>query len=98
MFCENGVYQTELGSIPCSSGGMTEFLYNTGLSLIGLFALVFIIYGGYLILTSGGNPEQVAKGRSYINYAIIGILLAVGGFAFYQVVVLNVLKIPLFTR
>lgn len=40
-----------------------------------LLATVFIIFGGFVIMTAGGSPEKVKKGREIITAAVIGILL-----------------------
>ena len=85
---------TDLGTIPCTPSGFAQAIYSVGLAFIGTIALVFIVYGGYLILTSQGSPDQISRGRSYITYAIIGAVLAVAGYALYQIVILNVLKLP----
>lgn len=98
MICNNGVYRTDFGNIPCTPTGFAQSMYGIGLSFIGIVALLFIVYGGYLILTSQGNPDQISKGRSYITYSIIGILVAVGGYAFYQIVLVNIIKVPGFGR
>lgn len=37
---------------------------------------IMAIFGGYNILTAGGNAEQVTKGRDYIRNAIIGLAVA----------------------
>lgn len=37
---------------------------------------IMAIFGGYSILTAGGNAEQVTKGRDYIRNAIIGLAVA----------------------
>lgn len=89
---------TDLGTIPCSPTGFAQTIYTVGLMFIGAVALLFIVYGGYLILTSQGSPDAVAKGRSYITYAIIGVVLAISGYALYQIVALNVLKLPGFSK
>lgn len=96
--CQDGKLVTDLGTIPCTPAGFASTLYGIGLSFIGIVALLFIVYGGYLILTSQGNPEQVGRGKSYITYAIIGIVLAVAGFAFYQIIALDIIKIPGFSK
>lgn len=94
QICKDGKLATDLGSIPCTPAGFASTLYGIGLSFIGVVGVLFIVYGGYLILTSQGNTEQIGRGKSYITYAIIGIVLAVSGFAFYQIVALDVIKIP----
>lgn len=96
--CPDGKLTTDLGDIPCTPAGFSSTLYGVGLGFIGVVALIFIIYGGYLILTSQGNPEQVGRGKSYITYSIIGIVLAVAGFALYQIIVVDVIKIPGFGK
>ena len=98
IVCINGFYKTDFRDIACTPNGFAQAVYEIGLSFIGVVALLFIVYGGYLILTSQGSPEQLSKGKSYITYAIIGMLLADGGYAFYQVLLLDIIKIPGFNR
>lgn len=90
----DGTITTDIGTIPCTPTGFAQSIYTIGLMFIGTAALLFIVYGGYLILTSQGSPDQISKGRSYITFAIIGIVVAISGYALYQILVLNVLKLP----
>ena len=46
-----------------------------------ILAPLFIAFGGILILTAGGSPEQVNKGKKAIYHAIIGIVVAFGAWA-----------------
>ena len=85
---------TDLGCIPNDFIGFVSSFYGIGLGFIGGVAVLFIMYGGYVILTSQGNPQALNKGKSYIMYAIIGLLLAILGFVFIQVIGANVLGIP----
>lgn len=96
--CLSGSIATDLGNIPCDPPGFAKFLYGVGLGMIGAVALLFIVYGGYHILTSQGNPDQIRKGKSYIYYSIAGLILAVAGYAFYQIIATDVLKIPGFGK
>jgi Na+-driven multidrug efflux pump len=68
--------------------------YQIGLGLIGGVAVLFIIYGSYTILTSQGRPEMLNKGKSYIYYAIAGLLLAIFGYVFLEVVLVDILHVP----
>ena len=97
MPCDSNQIVTDFGNIPCSPTGFASTIYGIGLGLIGVVALLFIIFGGYLILSSQGNPEQLNKGKSYIMYSILGLILAVAGYAFYEIIGKNVLKIPGFS-
>lgn len=92
--CGENEKLTELGCIPTDPVAFVGKFYGIGLSLIGGIALLFIIYGGYIILTSQGNPLRLDTGRSYVYYAIAGVLFAILGFVFIQIVVVNILHIP----
>ena len=89
--------ETDLGCVPQDPAGFTSSLYGFGLALIGGVALLSIIYGAYLVLSSGGDPAQLKKGKSYIVYAILGVLLGLAGFAFYNIVTVDVIRIPGFS-
>lgn len=93
---ENGIkgVKTDLGCIPTDPLHFAAKFYAIGLGLIGGVSLIFIIYGGYLLLTSQGNPTQVEKGKSYILYAITGLLLAIFGLVFMQVAIVDILRVP----
>lgn len=88
---------TDFGCIPNDPVGFVARFYGIGLGLIGLVGLLFLIIGGYHILVSQGNPERLHTGKSYITYAIIGMLLAIFGFVFIQIVTADILKIPGFS-
>lgn len=85
---------TDLGCLPTDPIGFTEKFYGWGLGLISFVAVLFMIIGAYYIMTSAGNPETLAKGKSFIFYSIAGVLLAVFGFVFIQIITGDILKIP----
>jgi len=86
--------KTDFGCIKTDPVGFVSDFYAIGLSFISGVSLLVIIYGAYLILTSQGNPDQLKSGKQAIYYAIAGILLAVFGFVFIQLVGQDILKIP----
>lgn len=92
--CSINEVKTDLGCIPTDPVGFSSRLYGIGLGLIGGVALLAIVYGGYLILSSQGEPGQLQKGKSYIYSAITGIILALLGYALYQVLATRVIKLP----
>jgi hypothetical protein len=52
-----------------------------GLSFItGSLALLFVVIGGYMILTAAGSNERYSTGKNMIVYAIIGLLVTVGSY------------------
>lgn len=44
-------------------------------SLAGVVVFIFLVYGGYLWLTAGGNEDQVTKAKEIIKNSIIGLVL-----------------------
>lgn len=50
--------------------------------LAGLVAFVFLIYGGFMYLTSSGNAESISKAGSTLLNAAIGLGIAVSATAF----------------
>ena len=49
-------------------------IVNYALSIIGLVAMVYLIYHGFLVMTAGTNEEQAGKWRWGIKYAAIAIV------------------------
>lgn len=93
-----GAITTDLGEVSTSSPlEFVSSIYGMGLGLIGGVALLAIMYGGFLILTSQGEPRKIQDGKQYIFYAIVGLFMAFAGFAIYGVIGGNVLKIPGFS-
>src|SRR5262245_61765220 len=46
------------------------------LRLGGLIAVGFIIFGGFKLLTSQGDPEGVKSGKNTITNAVVGLAIA----------------------
>ena len=51
------------------------------LLFLGLIAVVMVIYGGFLYVTSAGNEEAVGKGKKILIYAALGIVIILISFA-----------------
>lgn len=43
--------------------------------IAGIVAIGFLIYGGYLYLRSGGDPNFASKGRKTITAALVGLVI-----------------------
>lgn len=92
--CKPGETPTDFGCLPSEPIPFVQTFYGWGLALISFVAILFMIIGGYFVMTSRGNAEQVARGKSFIFYSIAGILLAVFGFVFIGIIAGDILKIP----
>lgn len=48
-------------------------IINIALGFLGILAVVFILYGGFMWMTAAGNEEQVGKARKMIVQAVVGL-------------------------
>jgi hypothetical protein len=69
--------------LPASSGGC-GFLHFIQLirAVIGFLvklaiplSAVFVVYGGFVIMSAGGSPEKVGQGRKIITAALVGVAI-----------------------
>lgn len=56
--------------------------------IVGVVAVIMIIYGGFRYITSGGTSEKVTTAKNTILYGLIGLIIV----ALAQVIVKFVLK------
>lgn len=56
-------------------------LVGIGLSLIGVFFLVLIIYAGYTWMVARGNAPEVEKAKSTIINATLGLFIVIIAYA-----------------
>ncbi|MFA4890528.1 MAG: pilin [Candidatus Paceibacterota bacterium] len=51
--------------------------------------VVAILYGGFMIMTSGGSEERVKKGKTALEFAIYGIIIAFAGWLIIGTILSN---------
>jgi len=61
-------------------------IINAILGIIGVIAVGYLIYGGFLYLTSAGDEKQSTKARTVITSAIIGVIIIVLSWAIVRFV------------
>jgi hypothetical protein len=80
------------GSVAGECGDVTIFLvlmFNIIRYLFGIIggvALLYFVYGGFILILSQGNTEKVAQGKAVIVAAVLGIVIAFGGYALVRFV------------
>lgn len=76
-----------VGALPdCAFSGtcrntndLVQLIINFGqgmFAILGSFAFVFFVYGGFTIILSMGNAEKVNKGKQILGAAIVGLVVA----------------------
>ncbi|MBI2459094.1 MAG: hypothetical protein HYV53_00905 [Parcubacteria group bacterium] len=61
-------------------------IINSVLGIIGSLALVMFIYGGATWMLSGGNQEQVTKGKNILIWAAAGLVIIFTAYALVKFV------------
>lgn len=54
------------------------------LGFVGAAVLLMFVYGGFVWLTSGGNPEGIKKGQAIVKNAFIGLVVVFGAYTAIQ--------------
>lgn len=85
---------TAIGCIPATQSGLFSKIFTLGLSMAGGIAFLLILFGGFQILTSAGNPEQLNEGRELVSSAVAGLLLIIFSVFLLRLVGYDILRIP----
>ena len=56
-------------------------IVNIALGFLGIVAVIIILYGGYLWMTSEGNAEQVDRAKQTLRNGIIGLAIILAAYA-----------------
>lgn len=56
-------------------------IINVALGLLGIVAVVIIVAGGFIWMTSGGNDEKVEKAKNMIFMGIVGLAIILSAYA-----------------
>lgn len=95
IFCnsDKGV-QTAIGCISTDPAGFIGTFLKFGVGIAGGIAFLLILFGGFQIITSAGNPEQLNAGKELISSAIAGLLLIIFSILLLKIIGYNILGIP----
>ncbi len=90
----NNQTYTALGCVDNNPSGFVQWILKNIIGLAGGIAFLLILYGGFQVLTSGGNPEKLNEGKDIIIAAMTGILLIVFSVVLLKIIGLDILQIP----
>lgn len=61
--------------------GIAGKVIAAGLSLLGIFFFLLILYAGFIWMKARGNTEEVEKAKEIIEGAVIGLVLVTAAYA-----------------
>ncbi|MCB9802463.1 IPT/TIG domain-containing protein [Candidatus Nomurabacteria bacterium] len=67
--------------------GIVNSLINIFLGFLGIIAVILIIYGGWLWMTSQGSAEQIQKAKLLITSAVIGLIIIMSSYLIARFVI-----------
>jgi len=65
----------DAGTFNTNIQNIARTVVNTISIVVGIIAVIFIIYGGFKYITSGGDSGKVTEAKNALIYAIIGLLI-----------------------
>lgn len=87
---KSGLSPIDPGS-PTVDSGITAFI-NILSTLVGIAAIVMVLYGSFKYITSAGDANSVKSARNTIVYALLGLAIALLTQVIIRVVIVKALK------
>lgn len=87
---------TALGCIKTDPQQFIGEILKIAVGIGGGIAFLLILFGGFQILTSAGNPEKLNAGKELVTSAITGLLIIIFSLFILRLIGYNILGIPKF--
>jgi len=75
-----------LGDID-SPNALIGKVINSIIGVVGSIALLMFIYGGFVWMLSGGNPNKIKQGREIIVWSILGLAVILFSYALVRMTI-----------
>jgi hypothetical protein len=62
-------------------------IIRTALGLLGIVAVVLILYGGFIWMTAGGDEEKISQSKKILLNSVIGLAIILSSFAIASFVI-----------
>ncbi|MEA3248930.1 MAG: pilin [Patescibacteria group bacterium] len=80
-------YATEIGLGTKDVRETIGSVIRAFMGLLGIVAVLLILYGGFKWMTAGGNEEQVGEAKKIIISGVIGLIIILSAYAIANFVV-----------
>lgn len=85
-FTKAGQYSTDIKGASGVTGSdnlvtIIGNIINVLLGFLGILLLAYLLYAGFLWMTSGGDTEGVKKAKTMIQNSIVGLIIIAAAFA-----------------
>lgn len=92
--CSDGSATADMKELAgCDEDKKVDEVANVGLNIVlsamGIVAVGVMVYGGFVYLTSQGDPSRAKRGRDVILYGVVGLAVTLLAFAIVAFVAAN---------
>ena len=98
--CYDGLTDDSCNIQSPTSDTMSSFIWHIALNIVddilqiaGYVAFGFVVFGGFLYMTSTGQPEKATRARKTITYGLIGVVVAMSAVLLVNVIASTALGI-----
>jgi hypothetical protein len=63
------------GKMPTSVGSFITIILPQVYIIAGILVLVYLVWGGYRYMMSGGDPKGAAAARAQLTWAVVGMII-----------------------
>ena len=87
-----------IGCVPTENiADFTQYVLSWAIGIAGGIAFLLIVFAGFQILTSTGNPERLKAGQELLTSAIMGLILIIFSVFILRFIGVDILNIPGFS-
>lgn len=99
--CETGGSRginTAIGCIPYDGpSSLAAFFLRWGVGIGGGIAFLLMVYAGFMIMSSTGNPERLKAGQELLTSSIAGLIMLIFSVFVLRLIGVNILDLPGFS-
>lgn len=90
--------KTAIGCIPVldTKEAFLSFVLKWAVGIGGGIAFLLIVYAGFMIMTSAGNPERLKAGQELLTSAISGLILLIFSVVILKIIGVDILQLGKF--
>ena len=70
-----------------NTSSMAKKIVNIMLTILGILAVIMIIFGGIRYVTSAGDASRVKSAKDTVMYSVVGLVVAILAYAIVNFVV-----------
>jgi len=95
--CSGQAINTAIGCIPIGdTNALIGFILRWAIGIGGGIAFLLILYAGFMIMSSAGNPERLKAGQELMTSAIAGLIMLIFSVFILRVIGIDILKLGQF--